>query len=201
MSSPFVTPYMLRGLAMDKDQFTISVVTLFAAKSLALPLVGRLAGTWGARRLLMAGAVVVAAASGLWIVSTAPAWIYAMQLVSGAGWAAYEMALFLLLLEHIREEERTAMYAAYYFFNAIVTVIGSFVGAWAIDALGGGVTAYWWVFGASAALRFAAIPLMLRIPRHGHERTVPVVAIEVGTEMGAMDEPIIAARPPSETRP
>ena len=195
VSSPFVTPYILRGLAMDKDQFTISVVTLFAAKSLALPLVGRLAGSWGARRLLIAGALVVAAASGLWIVSTAPAWIYAMQVVSGMGWAAYEMALFLLLLEHIREEERTAMYAAYYFFNAIVTVLGSFVGAAAIDALGGGVTAYWWVFGASAVLRFAAIPLMLRIPRHGHERTVPVIAVEVGTEAGAMDEPIIAASP------
>ncbi|MFZ9688508.1 MAG: MFS transporter [Phycisphaerales bacterium] len=195
VSSPFVTPYILRGLAMDKDQFTISVVTLFAAKSLALPLVGRLAGSWGARRLLIAGALVVAAASGLWIVSTAPAWIYAMQVVSGTGWAAYEMALFLLLLEHIREEERTAMYAAYYFFNAIVTVLGSFVGAAAIDALGGGVTAYWWVFGASAVLRFAAIPLMLRIPRHGHERTVPVIAVEVGTEAGAMDEPIIAASP------
>lgn len=195
VSSPFVTPYILRGLAMDKDQFTISVVTLFAAKSLALPLVGRLAGSWGARRLLIVGALVVAAASGLWIVSTAPAWIYAMQVVSGMGWAAYEMALFLLLLEHIREEERTAMYAAYYFFNAIVTVLGSFVGAAAIDALGGGVTAYWWVFGASAVLRFAAIPLMLRIPRHGHERTVPVIAVEVGTEVGAMDEPIIAASP------
>lgn len=195
VSSPFVTPYILRGLAMDKDQFTISVVTLFAAKSLALPLVGRLAGSWGARRLLIAGALVVAAASGLWIVSTAQAWIYAMQVVSGMGWAAYEMALFLLLLEHIREEERTAMYAAYYFFNAIVTVLGSFVGAAAIDALGGGVTAYWWVFGASAVLRFAAIPLMLRIPRHGHERTVPVIAVEVGTEVGAMDEPIIAASP------
>jgi MFS family permease len=198
VSSPFVTPYILRGLAMDKDQFTISVVTLFAAKSLALPLVGRLAGSWGARRLLIAGALVVAAASGLWIVSTAPAWIYAMQVVSGMGWAAYEMALFLLLLEHIREEERTAMYAAYYFFNAIVTVLGSFVGAAAIDALGGGVTAYWWVFGASAVLRFAAIPLMLRIPRHGHERTVPVIAVEVGTEAGAMDEPIIAASPRSD---
>jgi MFS family permease len=195
VSSPFVTPYMLRGLSMDKDQFTISVVTLFAAKSLALPLVGRLAASWGARRLLMAGALVVAAASGLWIVSTAPTWIYAMQLVSGAGWAAYEMALFLLLLEHIREEERTAMYAAYYFFNAIVTVVGSFVGAAAIDALGGGITAYWWIFGASAVLRFAAIPLMLRIPRHGHERAAPVLAIEVGTELGAMDEPVIAARP------
>jgi MFS family permease len=201
VSSPFVTPYMLRGLSMDKDQFTISVVTLFAAKSLALPLVGRLAASWGARRLLMAGALVVAAASGLWIVSTAPAWIYAMQLVSGAGWAAYEMALFLLLLEHIREEERTAMYAAYYFFNAIVTVVGSFVGAAAIDALGGGITAYWWIFGASAVLRFAAIPLMLRIPRHGHERAAPVLAIEVGTELGAMDEPVIAARPGVGGRP
>jgi hypothetical protein len=39
---------------------------------------------------------------------------------------------------------------------------------------------------------------MLRIPRHGHERTVPVIAVEVGTEAGAMDEPIIAASPRSD---
>ncbi|MBM4111637.1 MAG: MFS transporter [Phycisphaerae bacterium] len=200
VSSPFATPYMLRALAMDNDQFTISVVALFAAKCLVLPVVGRLAASWGARRLLMAGAIVVAAGSGAWIVSTAPGWIYAMQVVSGAGWAAYEMALFLLLLEHIREEERTAMYAAYYFFNAVVTVIGSFVGAAAIDALGGGVTAYWWIFGASSLLRFAAIPLMFRIPRHGHERSAPVMAIDVGTEAGALDEPVIAARPVPEVQ-
>lgn len=194
VSSPFVTPYLLRGLEFSKGAFTAAIVVLFAAKSLALPVIGRMAKRSGARRLLIAGALVVSLASGLWVVSTAPAWIFAMQFVSGVGWAAYEMALFLLLLEHIQEEERTSMFAAYYFFNAVVTVVGSLAGAALLDAFGGGLGAYWILFGSSSVLRFAMIPLMLRIPAGGHATVAPLLAVEVGTEAGAVDEPVIAGR-------
>ncbi len=194
VSSPFVTPYLLKGLAMTKGQFTIAVVVLFGAKSVALPLVGKLCSFWGPRRVLILGSCVVAAASGLWLVSAAPWWIYSMQFFSGVGWAAYEMAMFLLLLEHIRAEERTAMYSAYFFYNAIVTLLGSFVGAAMLDALGGSVQAYWWVFACSCVARFAVIPLMRRIPTSGHAHGLVAIPYELGTEAGAIDEAAVTRR-------
>lgn len=160
---PFITPWLINSLHMDKWRFTLCMAMVFVSKSLALPLVGRMIRRLGPYRVLAIGTLGTALAIAMLPFHTGLAWILLVQATFGVSIAGVELAGFLLQLETLAHRERTALMSMYWAMNSAATAIGSLLGAGVLKALGDWPHAYATVFIASAALR--GVVLMLRPAR------------------------------------
>ncbi len=170
ISGPFCAPYMLKQLKVDYLEFMILVGTAPLAKVIALPLLGRIAQRYGARRLLWIAGIGVAPTAAAWVVSDSFWWLFAVQAVGGAMWAAHELATFLLMLEYVPEHQRTGVMTSWNLANAVGQTTGSFAGAAmlavlseSMDTEGPTRAAYYAVFLTSSVLRASCLFLLWRI--------------------------------------
>jgi MFS family permease len=162
-AAPYFTPYMLDEMGFSYWAFMIVIATSFLAKSLSLPMLGRIASRIGSVGLLWAGGASVVPLSLLWLVSADLGWLVGVQIVAGVCWAAYELAMTLLFFDAVSNRDRAAVVSAHTFGTAIATVAGAAAGGAVLRALGEDQTAYFAVFAISAALRGLTLPLLLRL--------------------------------------
>jgi MFS family permease len=83
-----------------------------------------------------------------------------VQCVAGTCWAAYELAVALLLFELAGERDRGGMVSVYSLGLAVATVAGASCGGLVLRACGETPAAYWVVFAVSCLLRGLALPLL-----------------------------------------
>jgi MFS family permease len=108
IAAPYFTPFMLGPLGLDYLEFTALTGSAFLARIVALPALGRLAHRGGTRRLLWLGSLGIVPLPSLWLVSDSLVWLFALQLVSGVAWAAFELATLLSFFEHIPQYSRSS---------------------------------------------------------------------------------------------
>ena len=164
IAGPFFVPYMLKELHFQYHHYAILIGASFVSKFVSLRWWGRLAHRTGAHRLLWIGSLGLVPLAGGWVVSSNYVWLLALQLVAGAAWGAYELALVLLFFETIHETERTSLLTLYNVANSIALAIGSLIGAVILNGLGISATSYLWVFAASTFFRGLTLFLLRRIP-------------------------------------
>ncbi|HZL85307.1 MAG TPA: MFS transporter [Candidatus Krumholzibacteria bacterium] len=157
IASPFFTPYMLKSLQLDYGQYMTLLAASFVAKIVMLPRFGRLAKRWGVTRVLALGSLGIAPLPALWLVSDSFYYLLAVQLLSGSVWAAYELAVILLQLELIGEEERTSVLSYFNLANAMAQVTGTLLGGALLSRLGATAHAYAVLFAVSATARVLAL--------------------------------------------
>jgi MFS family permease len=196
VAGPYFNPFMLKVLQWEYRDYALLLGASFVAKFLCLPLWGRFAHRAGAWSLLWVGTVGVIPLAIGWNVSVNFWWLFALQLIAGAAWGAYELALILLFFETIPERERTSILTLYNVANSLALVVGSALGAGLLKAGSVSPESYHWVFGASTLFRCLALGLLWRLPRV----TVPSAAatlrpIAVRPEGGTIDEPALPALP------
>jgi MFS family permease len=167
IGQPFFNPFMLKALAYDPWTYTTAIAAAFVARSAMLPLAGRLIDRHGARRVLMPSAIGVSLLATVWMVSGSPWWIIPTQLLAGAVWATYELAVFLLLLEMLPTVERTSVMAWYYLLNSAAMAMGAVVGAFLLFGEETWV-GYTTVFAASTLLRLAAVTRFVGLKTDSH---------------------------------
>ncbi len=177
VSSPFVTPYVLKQLGHDFFTYAWLIGLVPLAKVLALGPLGHVAARVGARRVLLAGGLAVVPISALWTVSENLWWLGGMQTFSGIAWAAYELGTFLLILEHLKPHERTSLMSTYNLGNAACVAAGSLLGGWLLAVLGADGRAYLWAFWASTALRALTIVPLVALTRRD---VLPAAAAQAG---------------------
>ncbi|MDZ4754641.1 MAG: MFS transporter [Phycisphaerae bacterium] len=189
VAQPFFNPFMLKAISFDAWTYTGAIAAAFIAKSLALPLAGRIADRRGARFVLVGSAIGIALLGTFWLVSASPLWIIPMQFVAGAVWGGYELAVFLLLLETIPGAERTSVMSWYYLLNSFAMTTGSLLGAMLLSGEETWV-AYATVFGVSTLLRLLAVIrfLSIRVDVHQH-RPLTVGTLAVRASAGTIDVP------------
>jgi MFS family permease len=193
IASPFFTAFMLRQLEMSYSAYMFLIGTALATKVIVLPLFGRLARRVGLRWLLRAAWMGTAAVPALWLISSSYTYLIGLQIFAGAAWGAHEFVTFLLLFEMIGPEERGTLLTAYNFGFALASAGGSLVGGFVFDAVGGGITGYHILFGASSIARASCLAFLLRVP--GMRLTaLPVVfrSIAVRPSTGVLIRPILA---------
>ena len=193
IASPFFSAYMLAELDLSYARYMILVASSVAVKVAALPLLGSVATRFGLTPMLRCAWIGIAAVPALWLVSSSYPWLIALQLVSGASWAAHEYASFLLLFETIRAERRVAILTAYNLAHALALVCGSLLGGWLLVANGPGRPGYFAIFTISTSLRAAAVLLLARV----HDGVRPVVfpsfrTVAVNPAVGLVLRPILA---------
>jgi len=162
-SAPYFAPYMLRELGFSYHAFMLVAATGFLAKALALPSLGRLGSRIGALGLLWLGGLSIIPLALLWLPSDAVAYLVCVQLVAGACWASFELAVSLLFFEAVPHRDRTGVITLYNLGIAIAQLSGAAVGGLVLRSLGEDRFAYATVFALSSVLRLATVPLLRRV--------------------------------------
>jgi MFS family permease len=166
-SGPYFTPFMFRELGLSFFEYTLLIALAFVGKAIASPFYGRLAQRIGARKLLWIGGVGIVPVAGLWVISQSLVYLAVVQLLSGAVWAAYELAFFLMFFESIPRRERTSVLTFYNLTNSTAMVAGSLVGGAVLYALGASFNGYLMLFGLSSLGRLASLVLLFGLGRVG----------------------------------
>jgi hypothetical protein len=199
VAAPFFTPYMLRHLGLSYGAFAMLTAGAFAARVLALPLIGRAAQRYGSRRVLWFGASGIVFLPPLWLVSDDLRWLLLVQLASGLVWGAFELSAMLSVFEGIDRRERTSVLTLYNFTNAAAIAGGSLLGGAFFRFLPEGAPVYVWLFVTSSAARAVALRMLrplgtLRVP----SARVVFRTLAIRPAQGAFQGPIIATLEPSE---
>lgn len=163
ISGPYFTAYMLGQLEFSYLQYATLIATAYLTKILCLPAVGRLADRLGAQRLLWLGGTAIVPIAGLWLVSSNFYYLILAQVVSGAAWAVYELAMMLLFFEAIPRAERVNVMTVFNLANAAAIVVGSMIGGGVLMVIGENQAAYLTLFFTSTAARAGALMLMVRV--------------------------------------
>jgi len=164
ISGPYFTPYMLGQLELSYLHYMLLIGVAYLGKIMALPILGRFAHRFGARRLLWVGGLGIVPIAGLWLVSQWFPYLLFVQLLSGTFWAAYELAMILMFFESIPKSQRTSVLTIYNLGNALALVGGALIGATFLKYLDSGPTAYLTLFGLSSLARAATLVLLRRVP-------------------------------------
>ncbi len=196
MAGPYFTPFMFEKLHFRYDQFVMLISMSFLSKAFALPIWGRVARRIGARRLLWIGGIGIVPTSACWLVSQQLGWLMVVQLISGAAWAAYELAFFLLFFESIAKEVRTSVLTLYNLINTLAFVGGALLGGAILYASQASYTGYLLAFGLSSALRCLTLLLLARVPAMEVEaREMGFRSVAVRPNHAALDAPVLPSLP------
>jgi MFS family permease len=159
-AAPYFTPYMLEALGFTYGQYLLVFAAGVLVKALFLPAIGRLGSRLGSRRLLGWASFAIAPLALLWLPSSDVRWLVVVQFVAGTCWAAYELAVALLLFELAGDRDRGGMVSVYTVGLALATVGGATCGGLVLRAFGETPAAYGIVFAASCLLRGLTLPLL-----------------------------------------
>ena len=196
IAGPYFTPYMILELRLPYASYMLLVAASYVAKIAALPLLGRVARRHGARPLLAAAAFGIAPLPALWLGPPTLAWLVAINLMSGVVWAAYELALFLLLFETIDERERVAALTAYNVAHAVATVGGALLGGAVLAAVGAHARGFAVVFALSSLVRVASLLALRGLPGAASQAAMLAWrAMQLRPAIGFMSRPLVAALP------
>ncbi len=195
LSSPYFTPYMIRELEFSYTVYMVLIGASYAAKIATLAALGPLARRFGAAAVLKTGGAGIMLIPFLWLPFRDPAYLFALQVLSGAAWACFEFATFLLLFDTIREEERTSLLTTYNLANAAAAAGGSILGGLLFTAAGSGVAGYRVLFVISGVARLGALLLLVRVAAFGWAPVRMVFrTLTLRPSAGSIDRPLVAVR-------
>jgi MFS family permease len=185
---------------MDYGEVLALTGAAFIARAATHTAWGAFAHRFGAGRLLVIGGLGIIPHAALLLVSPSFVYLLVAQLAAGAMWSAYELAILLLMFEHIREEERTSLWSIYNVMNAGAMVAGSLVGGAILDRFPGW-HGYQYVFILSTLCRLSTTLFLKRAHDLPHAPAAPAMETEtVRPGAGAIDRPVMADLPASGGR-
>lgn len=179
VAGPFFAVFMLRDLGFTYAEFTASSAAVLVAQVMTFRHWGRLSDRFGNRTLLRLSGWVITVVPVLWVISTDFVAILAWQLVSGVGWAGFNLAAANFLFDAVSPPKRARCLAYHNLIVAAGTLVGASLGGWLAAMLPPSVPLQSWqlvsslqvLFLASAAARMAAAALLL--PAVKEVRPVP----------------------------
>ena len=164
VASPYFTPYWLSELELSYLEFTVLTATAFGARVLALPFLGRSVRRAGTRTVLWWSGLTISTFPVLWLVTDHFAWLVLLQILSGVGWAAFELASLLSFFERIPPQGQTSVLTLYNLANATAVVVGSAVGGLLLRGFGEGMAGFVAIFVVSTVARVAMLGFLRRVP-------------------------------------
>jgi MFS family permease len=130
MANAFAAPsfavYMLNDLSYSYITFTLVNLSGSLFTILSIPYWGRISDIRGNKFILTIGAIMIVFSPILWVFFKSPVYlIFTAQLVSGLGWAAFNLGASNFIYDAVTPQRR-AICVAYY---ALITNFGVFIGA------------------------------------------------------------------------
>lgn len=164
IAQPFFNPYVLKqvGLESARHLHAALLAAAFAGRMAVLPLAGRIAHRHGALRLAWMSAIALVPLAPLWTLSDHIGVLFAVQVLVGGMWGAFELASLLMFFDALHPRERTSILTKWNLVNYACMAGGSLIGGRLLAALGEDRRAYLTVFAASALARLLALALLMR---------------------------------------
>jgi len=129
IAGPFFAVYLWQDLRFPPILFMITIVAWRFFSFLFYPFWGHFADKYGNRELLRLGTLLIIPLPFLWLFSTNPFYlIFVPQLVSGAGWAAFELAASNFIYDSIKPQRRALIVAYYNLLNGLGLFLGAILG-------------------------------------------------------------------------
>lgn len=161
ISSPFVTPYMLAQMKMNYGQYMVAIAALLVGKIISLSILQRARSNFDGFKVMIAGLLLVSPAPALWALSENYYYVLVLQVISGMGWACFELGLALVFFQDLRHDEKVPVLTLYNLLNSMAIIGGTFLGAKLLTHLGEHKTSYWILYSLGAVLRVAfCIPVV-----------------------------------------
>jgi MFS family permease len=126
---PFWAAYMIEDLHFSYMQYMIVNALSLLVKFIAMPLWGKLSDRHGSFKTLSLAGYFMPLLPIMWLFSTDFYYITGIHLFIGVILAGYELISFTILLETIQEEKRVSYISYYNTVNAVMIVLGSFLGS------------------------------------------------------------------------
>ncbi|MGZ3804873.1 MAG: MFS transporter, partial [Pseudobdellovibrionaceae bacterium] len=166
MSSPFATPYMLAQLKMNYGQYMVAIAFLMIGKIISLSFMQKAKSNFDGFKVMMVGLVLISPLPAMWALSEDFYFVVGLQMLSGMGWACFEMGLSLVFFQDLRQEEKVPVLTIYNLMNSVAIIAGTFVGARLLHILGEVKSSYWILFVLGAILRVIfCVPVVLQSQR------------------------------------
>jgi len=192
VASPYFTPYMLSELELSYFEFTVLTATAFGARVLALPFLGRFVRRVGTKTVLWRAGLAISTFPILWLVTDHFAWLFLLQVVSGVGWAAFELASLLSFFERIPPQGQTSVLTLYNLANATAVVGGSAIGGLLLRGFGERPAGFVAIFVVSTAARVAMLAFLRRVPELAEPgEPPPMRALSVRPASGGEQRPVL----------
>jgi MFS family permease len=192
LASPFFTPFLLADLDVSYGLYMALVAANFVGKIASYPVLGRIARRAGMRQLMALGGLGIAPLPLLWAYLPLE-YLFVLQLLAGACWAAFELAVMLSFLDVSDDPERTSLLATFHFVNSAVVAGASLAGGALLGLLGQDRDAYVAIFTVSVIARLLSVSLLLARARRGMAVEVPPLRILAVRPWGeAIVRPVIA---------
>ncbi len=129
IASPYFTPYMLKYLNFNYKTFVLVDMSMTVAMFLTLEAWGKLSDKIGNKKVMVLNAFVISAYPLLWLLSSNPLYLGAVNFISGIAWAGFALSSSNYVYDAVTVEKRTRCIAYSNFFKGIAVVIGAMAGA------------------------------------------------------------------------
>lgn len=171
-SSPFFAPFMLKHLQLPYTNYMGLVAASIAAKVFFFPIVGKWCKQHGSYAVMKYGLLAVAILPALWVISADRYYLIFLQLVTGFGWATFDLGCMVATFNTVSDDERTSFLAYQSFANAIAMFVGASAGAHVLTTFGENQHVYYWIFALSAVFRGASFFWLKKAEQAQHSSVV-----------------------------
>ena len=128
MAAPFFAVYMLRDLQLSYLWYMILQVCVALASFTSFPLWGRHADHFGNVRVLRLGGFFASIIPLLWLVSSHPVYLMAVQLWGGFSWGGLTLSTGNFIYDAVTPQKRSRCIAYFNVVNGVAIFLGSALG-------------------------------------------------------------------------
>src|SRR5579863_40347 len=128
VSSPFISPYLLRDLKFSYFQFMAVAGAAVVAQFLTMNSWGRVADHFGNKRVLHLSGLLLPLIPPLWLVTANFYALLLIQMLAGFAWAGFSLAMGNYILDVVTPPKRARCAALYNCANAIGIFVGASLG-------------------------------------------------------------------------
>ncbi|HVK60797.1 MAG TPA: hypothetical protein VM432_04565, partial [Bdellovibrionales bacterium] len=157
VAAPFFNPYMLKHLSLPYYQYVLMIAAGFMAKIVVFSAARDLSSRISSTAFIRAGVIGASVLPVLWLFSSNVFYLFAVNLLSGAVWAVFDLGVMVSLFGAIKDNEKTSFLSYYNFASAVCLTVGAFVGGKLLSWMGDSYHGYFLVFAICAVCRFLGL--------------------------------------------
>ena len=173
LAAPFFTPYMLNDLHLSYLTFTLINAASIIVKIFSIPVWGKAADRFGAKKVLSLTGFLMPVVPLLWLFSGNVYYLILIQFYSGFIWGGFEISSFSFIFDTTTPQSRATDVAYYNVINGIALVTGALAGSLIARYNDLFWSKYLLIFGVSGLLRYLVSAFF--IPRIREVREVEMI--------------------------
>ncbi len=180
IAKPFFSVYMLAQLNFEYSLFMTINLSSTLVGLIFFPLLGRFSDRFGNVVLLRIGAIIIPFLPLFWIIYNTPLQIFlGIQILSGFGWTAFNLAASNFIYDNIPSKRRGKYIAIYNSLIGLAIVGGGLLGSVLVSFINlSFMNSYHFIFLLSSILRITAVLVLLRKIKEVRVTTKPILNVK-----------------------